>query len=97
MIIYFDADGSNYGDPANLSIVVIPESESSWPDDVFVDYENGYIYPLVQWAESHPEGNRIQVSELLKLRELVGELRSGNPNPQSWESFLDAAGNLDIW
>lgn len=89
-------DGSTFGSTEGCLVLSF---EGTLPDEITAELEDGRIQELFYAVEEGAvKGSIIPVKDLLRLRELVGELKSEDvKNPAKIQEFLDAAGNLDLW
>lgn len=99
-IFYYDSENGTWGSAKDINVIIISAEESSWPDNVRKNYyDDCEVTQLIDFAKHNGLCEEISISELLKLRELVSELRDGDIayDRKSWQEFKDAAGNLDLW
>jgi hypothetical protein len=87
-------DGETFGSARGSLVICF---NGPLPQDMDVDNADGrHYYEAI--ADGTVMGSIVPVSDLLKLRELVGDLRPGDEKiPEKMNEFMDAAGNLDLW
>jgi hypothetical protein len=94
------SDGETWSGASDSTIVLLHVPEEELPEETLRRIRDsadiGLLYDDVK--EGRVRGTIINVSDLLKLRDLVGDIKPEDAgNKEKMTELLDAIGNLDIW